>query len=921
MKTLRSECKNLKNKKSTVILLLFLLMFAVIPIQFFKVPQVNASDTKSITRIQGPTNPSIIGSNLTDYSLMANGTYQAYFKSNSKTANSVMFQNKGYNFSMDISTSQLHWYNSTYNAIIGMVAEMNPQNTVVSTSENTLTYSGAWINTDLQYQALYDCLKETLIINGVSAPSSSIKPDYLQYVSNCYFNNSLTIYANGVGYLHPSSKQFTTNGTIDFNDANNATVFWLPPPVISDSAGNQTSGLYAVTANNGILVVNIRMPKSFIDHAVFPLFFDPTVRVQGNARGTSGASNTVSVTMGDTPIEGNILVATIGTRYTSSVRTVSSIAQTGVTWTKQINTNWSTGAYLDSEIWFGVVGSGASTSITVTLSNTATAAVADVCEYSGIFTSNFLDKTATNGSSSTTAPNTGITDQTSQTIELCIGSTVATLEQTGGDLTFDGALYGGSVSVGYEEEITTSQQTVYLTTTTADSTQFAGCIATFKSLDTTSPTYSDLSTSTIYANTTCQFNAIFNDDEALHPNGQYQFGTNNTGSWVWDSAVNFTATPQSISTAKTLNSTVGSKVSYEWNFTDNVGNKNDTGIQTFTTADGTPPILLQYQASPIQASASCNFTAQFQDEVDLSGWIFNSNETGTSINSTWASFSANPDWANVTKTLPSLGATVSFQWFANDTSNNWVATTLLSITTTNSLAPTYSDITYSTSSPNTACTFSCLWQGTYGMSGFIFSINTAGTWTNNTWTALSGNPVYASAVASLPSSGTVQFMWYANDTSDNWNSTSIQSFQVVAGGGGGGGGYPPTYSPSPSPSLTPSPVLPSTTPTPTPTSPLSILGLASIVMILGAVTLIAQASKKKKSLKHSMERTVQTGVTFDTSGISKTFSKTQKSISKSLSTPSKTLSKHGIKVSTVSDIGKKLKEKLKKNSLWKDPLD
>ena len=107
--------------------------------------------------------------------------------------------------------------------------------------------------------------------------------------------------------------------------------------------------------------------------------------------------------------------------------------------------------------------------------------------------------------------------------------------------------------------------------------------------DETAPTYSSLSTSTTYSNATCLFNATFTDETALHPNGKYQFGTNNTGSWIWENTVNFTSTPQTISVSKTLNATLGAKVSYQWNFTDNAGNQNNTGTQTITLTNGTAP--------------------------------------------------------------------------------------------------------------------------------------------------------------------------------------------------------------------------------------------------------------------------------------------------------------------------------------------
>lgn len=105
--------------------------------------------------------------------------------------------------------------------------------------------------------------------------------------------------------------------------------------------------------------------------------------------------------------------------------------------------------------------------------------------------------------------------------------------------------------------------------------------------DITKPTYSSISTnSTVWA-TVCNFSISINDETALHPNGQYTFGCNNTGPFTNETAINFTTTSQLVSIAKTLNSTNPNATSpmivqFEWWFTDNVGNQNNTGLQTLT---------------------------------------------------------------------------------------------------------------------------------------------------------------------------------------------------------------------------------------------------------------------------------------------------------------------------------------------------
>jgi hypothetical protein len=104
----------------------------------------------------------------------------------------------------------------------------------------------------------------------------------------------------------------------------------------------------------------------------------------------------------------------------------------------------------------------------------------------------------------------------------------------------------------------------------------------FDLVDAVAPTFSDLSISSTLANYTCRFNANFSDAADLL-NGQYIFGTNNTGLWVWDPSVNFTSTPQTVSITKILNSTIGATVGYSWNFTDSSGNFGTTGLQTIIT--------------------------------------------------------------------------------------------------------------------------------------------------------------------------------------------------------------------------------------------------------------------------------------------------------------------------------------------------
>jgi hypothetical protein len=202
------------------------------------------------------------------------------------------------------------------------------------------------------------------------------------------------------------------------------------------------------------------------------IVLDPVTRVQGNARGTT-TGNTITVTLGSTPISGNVLVAAISTCTSSPSVTVSSIIQTNVNWTMLVSKYSGTGE-VAVRIFFGKVGANAGTTITITLSGNANrGGVADVCEYSGIASVNYLDQTATAYGVSTT-PSTGTTATTSQPNELWVGATAVNgydfqSSPTNGFTLLDGAGYSYT-SLAYLEKIVSATGQAGSSTTISSST-------------------------------------------------------------------------------------------------------------------------------------------------------------------------------------------------------------------------------------------------------------------------------------------------------------------------------------------------------------------------------------------------------------------------------------------------------------------
>ena len=238
-------------------------------------------------------------------------------------------------------------------------------------------------------------------------------------------------------------------------------------------------------------LIIIFITVSSVNLNVFPARSSASItRVQGNARGVAKSGSSITINLADSPTEGNLLILAFGGYSASPTLTISSISQTGVSWSIQRACTWS---YRRVEIWAGVVGSGASKTITVTLSKSISngIAIADVCEYSGLATSDFKDQNAYGYGSQTTTASTSTTATTTQADELWVGaifaegaSSVAQSNPTNGFTLLDGANEGytyGGASLAYLEKIVSSTGQASSGTTLASKCDYyVSAIVTFK---------------------------------------------------------------------------------------------------------------------------------------------------------------------------------------------------------------------------------------------------------------------------------------------------------------------------------------------------------------------------------------------------------------------------------------------------------
>lgn len=178
-------------------------------------------------------------------------------------------------------------------------------------------------------------------------------------------------------------------------------------------------------------------------------------------------------------------------------------------------------------------------------------------------------------------------------------------------------------------------------------------------------------------------------------------------------------------------------------------------------------------ASTTNAGASCNFNSTWTDTVGLAstgGYIFSTNNTGSWVNDTWTTFASNPQTVTVTKTLASSLSVVSYRWFANNTGNYWNSTSIQTLTITDSSAPTFGSITGNTTYAGHSVLYSVTISDNVAVSGYIGSWNNSGHYVNGTWTT--GTSGSLSGTLNATVGYTVTVIFYSNDTSNNWGTTS-----------------------------------------------------------------------------------------------------------------------------------------------------
>jgi hypothetical protein len=190
-----------------------------------------------------------------------------------------------------------------------------------------------------------------------------------------------------------------------------------------------------------------------------------------------------------------------------------------------------------------------------------------------------------------------------------------------------------------------------------------------------------------------------------------------------------------------------------------------------------------------QVSQPCTFSCKWSAVGMLDHYVFSLDNGVGSFTNTTGYFTANPQWANETRTLTSTpSATVRFMWKAFDVLGSSNSTPLQVFTTTPSPPPTYSNVGYTSSTAGSSCVFHAKMTDAVGLSEYIFSFdNGLGMFSNASAVFFTGNPAWANTTKTLTSvvGATVRFKWFFDNTQGVWGATPIQTFTTT-------GNYPPS---------------------------------------------------------------------------------------------------------------------------------
>jgi glyoxylate utilization-related uncharacterized protein len=220
-------------------------------------------------------------------------------------------------------------------------------------------------------QTAYD----TSALSGAGTSTGTGTVVYSYYTNNTCSTGAVTVNTVTV----PTNGTVPNSSTVTFSSA--GTYYWQA--VYSGDTNNNGASSPCTALGNEQLTVN---------HSI--------THVQDAVSGGIETTTPFPVTLSQATTVGDTLVLTVGDDHTNSA-TVSSVSGGGVaTWTKVTEQNGSAGDG-EAEIWYGLVTTSGSTSVSVTMSANTNVQLANVSEWSGIASSAPVDASTSSAGTAT----------------------------------------------------------------------------------------------------------------------------------------------------------------------------------------------------------------------------------------------------------------------------------------------------------------------------------------------------------------------------------------------------------------------------------------------------------------------------------------------------------------------------------------
>ena len=227
----------------------------------------------------------------------------------------------------------------------------------------------------------------------------------------------------------------------------------------------------------------------------------------------------------------------------------------------------------------------------------------------------------------------------------------------------------------------------------------------------------------------------------------------------------------------------GSDGLYLWDVECNDGHGAVNSTKRNFILDTPAPTYSGNITNSTSAGQIIKFSLLWQGTYNLSGYVFSlDNGNETFVNDSFVRFSGLENWSNASKLVnSSVGATIRWKIYANDTRGNWNVSDEYSLNLTDGTEP----VSYISAPANSyndsdgSINFSFRCTDNYNVSTIEFLTNVTGDWIvnysnssyqNNTWINLT--------LTGIPEKRNYKWAVYCNDTSGNSNLTGNLTFNV-----------------------------------------------------------------------------------------------------------------------------------------------